>query len=367
MNAQIILAGLKARPVRTGVGILAVTLEVVLILLLVGLTNGAISDTGNRVAGVGGEIIFKNQDASYAFAASPAVLPVEELGGAIAKVEGVKVVAPVLVQTIQTEGFTMIWGIDPPTFDAMSGGFKFIDGKIFSAQDEAVVDERIAGSRHVSVGSTIELLGQTFKVSGIVESGKGARIFIPLETAQEMQNRPGKATMFYIKLHDKSQTKQVQMKLKELFPGRDVVDADEYLSLLYVNYADILGVVFNGIVFLGVSIGVLVIFLSMYTTVTERTREIGILRAMGASKSYIVLLVILESIMVCIIGAFIGIGFSFLLMVLLQKIFTTLNILITTGWVVRATVFALISGVIGSLYPSYKAASQDPIEALAYE
>jgi putative ABC transport system permease protein len=173
--------------------------------------------------------------------------------------------------------------------------------------------------------------------------------------------------MFYIRLHDKSQTQKVLQQMQQMFEGYDVVDADEWLSLLYATNASLLGVVFNLIVFLGVAIGVLVIFLSMYTTVTERTREIGILRAMGASKTYIVLLVLEESLVLCILGAIVGIGSSFLLMVLLKKVFSTLNILITGGWVFRATIFAIISGIIGSLYPAYKAASQDPIEALAYE
>jgi putative ABC transport system permease protein len=151
------------------------------------------------------------------------------------------------------------------------------------------------------------------------------------------------------------------------FPGRDIIDADEWLSLLYSNNAAFLGIVFDVILFIGVSVGVLVIFLSMYTTVTERTREIGILRAMGASKGFIVVLVIQESLVLCFIGAIVGVGSSFLLMYLLRRYLPTLSILITSEWVLRGSLFALISGVIGSLYPAYKAASQDPIEALAYE
>lgn len=367
MNYQIILAGLKARPVRTAVGILAVTLEVVLILLLVGLTDGAISDTGSRVAGVGGEIIIKAPDSTYYVGFSSAALPVAEMGGSIAKVEGIKAVAPVVTQTQSSGGFTMIWGIDPPSFDAMSGGFKFIQGRMFAAPDEAIIDDRISASQNIHVGDPIMFLNRSFKVTGVVENGKGARIFIPIGTAQEMLNRPGFATMFYVKLVDKSKTKEIIPRLKDAIGDYDIVDADEWLSLMYSANASLLGVVFNVIVLLGVAIGVMVIFLSMYTTVTERTREIGILRAMGGSKTFIVLLIIEESLALCVLGSFVGIGSSFLLMFLLKKIFSTLNILITTGWIIRATGFALLSGVVGSLYPAYKAASQDPIEALAYE
>src|SRR5262245_1925942 len=108
MNTQIILAGLRARPVRTAVGVLAVVLEVVLILLLVGLTNGAISDSGSRVAGVGGEIIVKDESSSYLIGMTPAVLPVGPMGKDISATDGVTVAAPVLTQSEQGGGFTMI-------------------------------------------------------------------------------------------------------------------------------------------------------------------------------------------------------------------------------------------------------------------
>jgi putative ABC transport system permease protein len=116
-----------------------------------------------------------------------------------------------------------------------------------------------------------------------------------------------------------------------------------------------------------VSIGVLVIFLSMYTTVTERTREIGILRSMGASKGFIVTLILQESLFLCGLGVVAGIGASYALEAALESTFSTLVILIEPGWLWRAALFAILSGLIGSLYPALKAANQDPIEALAYE
>jgi len=367
MNTQIILAGLRARPVRTAVGLLAVTLEVVLILLLVGLTNGAIADSASRVASVGGEILFKDGDSSYAIGLNSAVLPVELFAPRIAKIEGITAVAPVLAQTEAGGGFTMIWGIDLPSFNAMSGGLTLISGRLFENNDEVVVDDRFAADKKLKVGDALNVKNRSFRVSGIVENGKGARIFIPIEAAQEMTGSLGKATLFYIKVRDKSQTKQVIDRLKAAFPGRDVVDHEEWVSLMFSSNEALLGIVFRVIVFIGVAIGVLVIFLSMYTTVTERTREIGILRAMGATKGYIVVLVLQESLVLCLIGAAVGVGASFLLMSVLKAMFPTLSILISSDWVLRAFVLALLSGIIGTLYPAIKAASQDPIEALAYE
>ena len=123
----------------------------------------------------------------------------------------------------------------------------------------------------------------------------------------------------------------------------------------------------NAVVFIALCIGILVIFLSMYTTITERTREIGILRSLGASKAFIVGLIFQESIFVCALGVVFGVGLSLLSAKLLVAVFPTLIIDITPGWVVRASLFAILSGVVGSFYPSLKAAGQDPVEALAYE
>ena len=121
------------------------------------------------------------------------------------------------------------------------------------------------------------------------------------------------------------------------------------------------------VVFVALCIGVLVIFLSMYTTITERTREIGILRSLGASRQFIVTLIFQESAAVCLVGVVLGIGASFLIAKAVTMMFPTLIVLITPDWIGKATVFAVLSGVIGSLYPSLKAAKQDPVEALAYE
>ena len=121
------------------------------------------------------------------------------------------------------------------------------------------------------------------------------------------------------------------------------------------------------LVVLAAVVSALVVMLAMYTTITERTREIGILRSLGASRQFIVTLIFQESAAVCLVGVVLGIGASFLIAKAVTMMFPTLIVLITPDWIGKATVFAVLSGVIGSLYPSLKAAKQDPVEALAYE
>ncbi len=372
MNRQMIIASLRARPVRTAVSILAVALEVALILVVVGLTAGITNETGKRIEGVGGDIMLQAPNSSVILGMNSAVMP-ESIAGKIAEeVEGVKAVTPVLLQTNSQNGLEIVYGIDPKSFDAVSGGFDFHEGRMFADYDpnqesEIVVDDWFADARSVNVGDEISLLNQKFKVSGIVEHGKGARVFMALPAAQEMTGHVGKASLFFIKLNNPAEIQPVIDRLGTLLPTYPARNMREYASLMTSQSIPALDAFIKTVVFVAVCIGVLVIFLSMYTTITERTREIGILRSLGASKTFIVTLILQESIFLCAIGVIIGTGASFAIARAVTFEFRTLVVLITSDWIWRAAVFAVLSGVIGSLYPSIKAARQDPIEALAYE
>src|SRR5262245_56310564 len=131
MNKQIIIASLKARPVRTTVSILAVALEVALILLVVGFISGAATETGKRIEGVGADIIIQPPNASFIFAFNNSSLP-RAYGKKFAEIEGVKAVAPILMMTnTKSSGLEMIYGIEPTNFDAVTGGFRYLKGRLF--------------------------------------------------------------------------------------------------------------------------------------------------------------------------------------------------------------------------------------------
>jgi putative ABC transport system permease protein len=200
-----------------------------------------------------------------------------------------------------------------------------------------------------------------------VEHGKGSRLFVPYKTVEEMTGRQGKASVFYIKLHDPAKVEETVERIKLLLPSYTVIPLSEYTKLMMSNNIQALNAFISSVVFIAVCIGVLVIFLSMYTTITERTREIGILRSLGGSKSYILGLIFQESAAICVVGVLVGIGASFLVAAGVTMRFPTLIVMITPDWIAKASAFAILSGIIGSFYPSLKAASQDPVEALAYE
>jgi len=110
-----------------------------------------------------------------------------------------------------------------------------------------------------------------------------------------------------------------------------------------------------------------VIFQSMYTSVMERTREIGILKSMGASKWYIVNAVLRETLLIAVVGIVAGILISIVTRHAIMFEKPVLQLFWSGGWVLRATAIALLGALAGALYPAFKAAQRDPIDALAYE
>jgi len=105
----------------------------------------------------------------------------------------------------------------------------------------------------------------------------------------------------------------------------------------------------------------------MYTTVIERTRDIGILKSLGASKAYIIRTLLGESTFICVAGIGAGILLSYVARVLFLSSFPTLVILITPNWIVRSALIALAGGLLGASYPAWLASRKDAIEALSYD
>ena len=361
-----IIAGLKARPVRTTVSILAVALEVVLILVVVGLTTGITSETAKRTAGVGAEIMVQPPDSSMFLALTNNTMPVA-IADKIRELPAIKAVAPVQVLMNSQSGIEVVYGIDPKSFDDVTGGFSWHSGSIFKQPKDIVVDDLWARSKMANVGDTVEILNQKFNVGGIVEHGKGARIFMPMQDTGELLGQVDKVGVFFVKLKNSDQIKEGIEQLNQLLPKYTIRDVKELETLMSSTNIPGLSAFIQAVVFVALCVGVLVIFLSMYTTITERTREIGILRSLGASKPFIVALIFQEATFVCLIGVVFGIAFSFVLQRVLETVFPTLLVEITHEWILKAGVVAVLSGIVGSLYPSLKAAKQDPVEALAYE
>jgi len=360
-----ISASLISRPVRTLVSILAVALEVTLILVIVGLTTGIANDSGKRIVGVGGDIILQAPNSSILLSFSSASLPVQ-IGDKIVKdIPGVQAVTPVIIQTNSEGGLETVYGIDPVSFQAVGGPLVFIKGGLFKDPTDIVVDDIWAESKNAKVGQQVHMLGQNYRVAGIVEHGRGARVYMALPAMQDAMGAIDKASIFFIKTGADAET--VRARLAAKLPEYKITMAKDLMSLMSSDKIPGLDAFIRTVVFIAVCVGVLVIFLSMYTTITERTREIGILRSLGASKVSVIRLILQESFMICLLGVGVGLIGSRFIATGVHVVFPTLPIEFTSQWYLKAAMFALFSGLIGSFYPALKAAALDPIEALRFE
>ncbi len=366
MIGQMIVRNTLHRPLRTLVSVAAVGVEVTLVLIVVGLTTGLITETAKRIEGIGADIMLQPPSASVFLAFSGAPMPIR-IREKLEEMKYVQAVAPVLLQFSSTGGLDIIYGIEPESFYAVSGGFVFHGGQDLSAPDDILVDDWYAKAKQVNVGQTLRLLDHDFHVAAIVEHGKGARLFVPIQTLQELSGARDKASIFFVKCTQPEHTPEVMDEMRKLFPRHEIRPLKDFLSLMTSSNLPGLDTFVHSMIALAVAVGFLVIFLSMYTTILERTREIGVLKSIGASKGYIIKAILSESTLICGVGIIVGIGMSYAVRKIFLTAFPTLTILITAAWVLRAAAIAISGGLLGASYPAWLASRRDPVEALAYE
>jgi putative ABC transport system permease protein len=285
----------------------------------------------------------------------------------VREIKYVQAVAPVLLQFSASGGVDIVYGIDPQSFRDVSGGFVFLEGHDLQGPDDILLDDWAAKSKNAKVGGTFRLLDHDFHVAGIVEHGKGARMFVPISTLQDLSGSRDKASIFFIKCTRTDHTQAVMDLMRPIFPGYEIRPLKDFLSLMSSSNLPGLDVFIESMIALAVCIGFLVILLSMYTTVIERTRDIGVLKAIGASKGYIIRALLGESVFICVIGIIVGVGMSYAGRSLFLSSFPTLSILITPDWIVRSALIALVGGILGASYPAWLASRKDAIEALSYD
>jgi putative ABC transport system permease protein len=228
---ELIVNNVLHRPVRTIVSVIAVGMEVALVILIVGLTSGLLQETAKRIEGIGADIMLQPPSASVFLAFSGAPMPIK-IGDKLRELKYVQAVAPVLLQFSSSGTVDVIYGIDPQSFSDVSGGFVFLAGHDLEAPDDILIDDWAAKAKDVTAGSTFRLLDHDWHVAGIVEHGKGARMFVPIATLQDLSGARDKASIFFIKLTGTDHTQAVMDLMRPLFPGYEIRPLKDFLSLM---------------------------------------------------------------------------------------------------------------------------------------
>ena len=362
MIAQLVAANLNYRPVRTILSILLIAVPVTLMLTLVGLSQGFVEDSGRRMRGSGADIVVRDTSpTSMALSNMP-----EKLVERLHQVPHVTQATGVATHVVS--GWTTVNGIDLVAFERMSGSFVFQEGHSFEKPDDILLDTFYAQQAHVHAGGKIKLFDREWNVAGVVEPGKLAHIFLPIKIVQDFDGTAGRVAQIYLKLDDPANINSIIDSIKALLPGYWVISVDDMVSMTSANNVPFLRPLLNVIIGVAVLIGAAVASLSMYMAIQQRTREIGILKSLGASKLLVLKIILMEALFLGLGGSILGIGFSFLSRWLLARFVpASLPQAIVPQWWPIAAGIAMASALLGALYPGILAARQDPIDALAYE
>ncbi|MDR3764557.1 MAG: ABC transporter permease [Acidobacteriota bacterium] len=368
-----VISNLVHRPLRTVISVFAIAIEVTLILLIVGLCLSMLNDNADRQKGIGFDVMVSPPGSSFFTGITGAPVSIR-VADKLRTLPHVAAVSPIVMHFITTKNPEVIDGIEldpnsPNDFNKMGRPFQYLSGGPFQGPNDMIVDDLFAQDHHAKVGDEFEVLNQKFRVSGIVEHGKGARRYIPIATLSELLGSEGKASMFYVRT-DSPQNAAAVVEAIKATPGMEQYVARslaEYASLMTVNNIPFLATFFNIVIGIALTIGFIVIFQSMYTAVMERTREIGILKSLGATRLYILNVILREAFVLAIGGVLMGLLLTALASAGINHKFPLHKMVWDYHWVMRATVLAVIGALVGAIYPALRAAQKDPIEALAYE
>jgi putative ABC transport system permease protein len=332
-----------------------------MMLTLVGVSDGMLGQIASRSKGTGADILVRPPGSSvlsFSLAMPEGVVKLVRAQPHVAMATGT------VVQSISN--FNSITGIHLDEFDKISGGLKFLSGRPFQKPGDLVIDDVYAEANKLHIGDHPKDL-EDWTISGIVEQGKLSRMFADIGDLQDKFSAKGKVSVVYVKVDDPANIQVVLDGLKQKLEDYKIFTVEEFVSLISVDSIPLLKQFTGVVIGLGVVIGFLVVSLSMYMAVLERTREIGILKALGASPGYIIGILLREAVILSIIGTIAGILLTYGTRSLIHLLAPTWTATIVKSWWWRAGLIALGAALFGTLYPGFKAAKQDAIEALAYD
>jgi putative ABC transport system permease protein len=346
--------------------VIGVALGVVLVILFTGLARGMTNDMAKRAANWKAEIVFMRPGGLDLMSSNAAVNV--EYAARLLQIDGVASTVPVL-RYVSSEssgrfGIRQIDGVEWEPFSKMNG-IDLVEGRAATAVDEVVIDERQATDDNLKVGDPYELFGgQQYRIVGIFSPPSGSRTKLSLAGLQDAM-QTDKCTYILVKINDGADVETVAARVNQELPGnkinltRDlVIDAQERLPGL--------NTFLRVLVLLAAFVSTIFVLLSMYTTITERRKEIGILKSLGASTSFIIGTIEGEAFVIGVLGILFGLLSSFAAAYLIGSQFG-LAFEFSSGWVLTATAIAVGGSLAGALYPAWRASKIDPVEVMVNE
>ncbi len=364
---ELVLANLKVRPFRTLISVIGVAIGVILVILFTGLARGMAEDMSKRSANWKAEIVFTRPGAMEMTSSNASVSTT--YATKLLEIEGVQATVPVIryisPTTEGTWGLQSIEGVEWEPFAAMNG-MELTAGRAPQANDEVIIDERKTKTDNLKVGDTTELFGgKQYKIVGVFSPPSGARTKMSLAAMQNALQVENKSTFILVKIKDGYRPEEVAARIDQALPGNKInltsdliIDAQDRIPALKTFLRVLVG--------LGAFVSTIFVLLSMYTTITERRKEIGILKSLGASKSFIIQTIEGEAFMIGVFGIVAGSVIAVLASFVIEAFFD-LQFEFSWEWILTAFAIAIGGSLLGALYPAWRASVIDPVEVMATE
>jgi putative ABC transport system permease protein len=275
---------------------------------------------------------------------------------------------------IDDRDYLLVFGYDPEGFAI--DHFRVVEGQTLAGARRVrgkplLLGRRAAQSMRLQVGDTLRITGSAFRVVGIYETGSGLEdgaVVVPLQEAQALALQPRRVSMVYIKLDDPAGADQLQARIARRFPDLTVATSAGFVN--QEQLLDLLDTMAMAVAGLAVVIGGIGMTNTLFMSVFERTREIGVLRSLGWRRRQVMALILGEAMVLALLGGLAGSGMGVLAIVAIGRSRSLLGVFgsqLTPGLLTRALVTVLALGLVGGAYPAWWASRLLPVEALQYE
>ncbi|HNR01555.1 MAG TPA: ABC transporter permease [Anaerolineaceae bacterium] len=398
------LESLYSNKLRSALTILGIVIGVGAVIAMMAVGAGAQETITGSISGIGSNLLFVIRGNPTQELTRIEPLTSEDAEAFLDQFQApsIAAVAPVVNDTLMVSAAgestrTTVYGVTPAYEQVRN--YKVTEGSFISEEQQlgrsSVVligpdtAEKLFGRREGLIGESIRIEGQPFRITGVLESKGGSSfgsqddlIIIPLSTAQArlIRHSDNRLDSILVQVVSPELTTQATEEIAQILRSRHRtrIGQDDFTIFSQEDFVDIaktitgvLTIFLGGIAGISLLVGGIGIMNIMLVSVTERTREIGLRKALGARKKDILIQFLTESSLLSLFGGIIGIGLGWLISFVVGRIAVANNTpfypQISIDAILLATVFSTAVGLFFGLYPANRAANLEPVEALRHE